>query len=286
MLLELAGTRTHVVVDAAAGPVSGPPVVLNSGLAGNWFDWDAVIELLSPSRTVVRLDRPGYGLSDPWPDGAVPTLRTEVTRLRELVDALGIDTAVMVGHSMASFYVEAFAREFPDRTAASVLLDGSVEASPRWVVPGELRDAALLRSADAAAAVRMNLFGPLVHRMLGAGTPPAEYAAILKSEAYFRAAFLENGRYPVLAHELADLRERRPLPVGVPWTVAAAFAGRRTPWATHWLEQQRELAEVLRARFAVIAPSGHQAMVDQPAQTAALILDATSSPGGPADPTR
>ncbi|KXP11771.1 hypothetical protein AXK57_21190 [Tsukamurella pulmonis] len=283
MLLELAGTRTHVVVDAATGPASGPPVVLNSGLAGNWFDWDAVTELLTPSRTVVRVDRPGYGLSDPWPDGAVPTLDSEVTRLRELLDALEITSAVMVGHSMASFYVEAFARETPDRTAASVLLDGSVELAPRWVLPGDLRDTALLLSADAAAAVRMNLFGPLVHRMLGAGPPPAEYAEILKSEAYFRAAFLENGRYPVLAHELADLRERTPLP-DAPWTVAAAFAGSRTPWATRWLAQQEELAELLHARYAVIAPSGHQAMVDQPAQVAALILDATSPRGGSADP--
>lgn len=286
MLLDLAGTRTHVVVDEPIAPASGPPVVLNSGLAGNWFDWDAVTELLTASRTVVRLDRPGYGLSDPWPDGAVPTLDSEVTRLCELLDALDIDSAVLVGHSMASFYVEAFLREFPDRTAGSVLLDGSVETSPRWVVPGEVRDAALLRSADAAAAVRMNLFGPLVHRMLGAGAPPPEYAEILSSEAYFRAAFLENGRYPVLAHELADLRERTPLPAGVPITVAAAFAGRRTPWANHWLEQQRELADVLHAHYAVIAPSGHQAMVDQPAQTAALILDATSLRGEPAGPTR
>ncbi|WP_158635027.1 alpha/beta fold hydrolase [Tsukamurella asaccharolytica] len=285
MLLELAGTRTHVVVDEPHASASGPPVVLNSGLAGNWFDWDAVTELLTASRTVVRLDRPGYGLSDPWPDDAVPTLESEVTRLRELLDALDIDTAVMVGHSMASFYVEAFAREYPDRTAGSVLLDGSVEITPRWVLPGDLRDTLLLRSADAAAAVRMNLFGPVAHRMLGASAPPPEYAEILSSEAYFRAAFLENGRYPVLAHDVADLRERAPLPA-VPWTVAAAFTGRRTPWASHWLEQQRELADVLHARFAVIAPSGHQAMVDQPAQTAALILDATSRPEEPAGPRR
>lgn len=286
VLLDLAGTRTHVVVDAADGRVSGPPVVLNSGLAGNWFDWDAVTELLTPGRTVVRLDRPGYGLSDPWPDGAVPTLDSEVTRLRELLDALDLESAVLVGHSMASFYVEAFVREHPRRTAGSVLLDGSIEPSPRWVLPGDLRDALLLRTADAAAAVRMNLFGPVAHRMLGAGAPPPEYAEILSSEAYFRAAFLENGRYPVLAHDIAELRERTPLPAEVPITVAAAFAGRRTPWAKHWLEQQRELADVLRARFAVIAPSGHQAMVDQPAQTAALILDATIPRGEPEDPMR
>lgn len=286
MLLELAGTRTHVVVDGPLGRPSGPPVVLSSGLAGNWFDWDAVTELLTPSRTVVRLDRPGYGLSDPWPDGAVPTLESEVTRLRELLDALDIDAAVLVGHSMASFYVEAFLREFPDRTAGLVILDGSVEASPRWVLPGDLRDALLLRSADAATAVGMNHVTPAVHRLLGAGEPPPEHASILSSEDYFRAAFLENGRYPVLAHELADLRAETSVPRGAPITVAAAFSGRRSPWATSWLAQQKELAEMLHARYAVIAPSGHHAMTDQPAQVAALILDTISPPAGPSGPTR
>ncbi len=196
MLLELAGTRTHVVVDAPAGPASGPPVVLCSGLAGNWFDWDAVTALLAASRTVVRLDRPGYGLSDPPPDGAVPTLGAEVTRLRELLDALGLESAVLVAHSMASFYVEAFLREFPGRAAGSVLLDGSTEPSPRPVLPDGVRDGLLLRAAAAGAAIGMQRAGPAAHRLLAGGEPPADYSRILKSENYFRAAFLENGRYP------------------------------------------------------------------------------------------
>ncbi|MET9328748.1 alpha/beta hydrolase [Tsukamurella sp. NPDC003166] len=277
MLLELAGTRTHVVVDGPRGPASGPPVVLNSGLAGNWFDWDAVTELLTVGRTVVRLDRPGYGLSDPWPDGAVPTLESEVARLRELLDALRLESAVMVGHSMASFYVEAFAREHPARTAGVVILDGSVESSPpRWVLPGDLRNELLLRSAEAGAAVGLNRVGPAAHRLLGGATPPREYADILKSDGYFKAAFLENGRYPVLARDLAALREGRELPPGIPITVAAAYGGHRTPLSASWLKEQRGLADLLRARYAVISPSGHQAMVDQPAQVAALVLDTVS----------
>lgn len=272
MLLELAGTRTHVVVDGPREPASGPPVVLNSGLAGNWFDWDAVTDILAASRTVVRLDRPGYGLSDPLPDGAVPTLETEVARLRQLLDALSIETAVMVGHSMASFYVEAFLREAPDRAAGVVLLDGSVEEDPRPVLPGALRDRLLLRSADAATAVGMHRVSPVVHRLLGADGAPEQYASILGSKNYFRAVFVENGRYSELARDLADLREQVPLPDGVPVTVAAASTGRRTPWMKRWLAHQRGLADLLHARVAVVEPSGHQAMADQPAQVAALIL--------------
>jgi pimeloyl-ACP methyl ester carboxylesterase len=275
VLLELAGIRTHVVVDPPIGPVSGPPVVLSSGLAGNWFDWDRCTELLTSGRTVIRFDRPGYGLSDPWPDGAVPTLETEVTRIRDLLDALQIDSAVLCGHSMASFYVEAFAREYPRRAAGLVILDGSVEDSPRWVLPGELREDLLLRSA--AAAADLNRIGPAMHRLLVDSEPPDEHAEILSSAGYLRAALLENGQYPVLAHQLVDVRQQHELRPGLAVTVAAAYTGRPTPWAAWWLQQQRGLADRLDARFAVIAPSGHHVMVEQPAQTAALILDTASA---------
>lgn len=63
----------HVVVDG-----EGPPVVLYGGLGGNWFDWDEVVELLSETCLVVRVDRPGYGLS-PRP----PSARPPVARRRE-----------------------------------------------------------------------------------------------------------------------------------------------------------------------------------------------------------
>ncbi|CAM3952521.1 alpha/beta hydrolase [Nocardiopsis tropica] len=275
MFLTLAGVRTHVVVDDPIGPVTGPPVVLSSGLAGNWFDWDACTELLTSGRTVVRFDRPGYGLSDPWPEGEVPTIDSEVTRIRDLVDALGIDSAVLCGHSMASFYVEAFAREHPQRAAGLVILDGSVEESPRWVLPGNLREDLVLKSADVAAAAGLNRIAPTMHRLFVDSEPPEEHAEILSSEKYLRAALLENGQYPVIAHELVDVRQRYPLRAGMPVTVGAAYTGKPTPWAASWLRQQRGFADRLHARFAVIAPSGHHVMVEQPAQVAALILDST-----------
>ncbi|GAB3133983.1 alpha/beta hydrolase [Tsukamurella serpentis] len=272
-VLDLAGTGTHVVIDEARGPVDGPPVVLSAGLAGNWFDWDPLTALLTVRRTVIRVDRPGYGRSEPLPAGALPTLATEVTRLAELLDALDLRRAVMVGHSMASFYVEAFAREYPQRTAALVLLDGSVEDSPRRLLPARLRDGLLERTADAATALGVQRLGPVLHRMIGGGDAH-EYAEILSSPQFLRAAVLENGRYSELARRLAELRERAPMPSGVPVTVAAGHPGRPTPTALSWLREQRGLADLLGAWFAVITPSGHQVMVDQPAQCAALILDA------------
>ncbi|MEJ8644611.1 alpha/beta fold hydrolase [Streptomyces sp. MS1.HAVA.3] len=108
--------------------------VLSAGLAMAWFDWDPVAPLLAAAgRTVVRFDRPGHGLSGPATDP--PTTAGEAHRIAGLLDALGLggpDTGpvTVVGHSIAAFHAEAFARLYPERTAALVLVDGSVEEAP------------------------------------------------------------------------------------------------------------------------------------------------------------
>lgn len=124
------GAALHVVVEG-----SGPPVVLSAGLAMAWFDWDPVAALLvAQSRTVVRFDRPGHGLSAPTT--APPTAAGEARRIAGLLDALGLAGPVtVVGHSIAGFHAEAFARLYPERTAALVLVDSSVEEDPARPCP-------------------------------------------------------------------------------------------------------------------------------------------------------
>ncbi|REK87088.1 alpha/beta fold hydrolase, partial [Streptomyces inhibens] len=133
--LRVDGVPLHVLTEG-----SGPVCVLSGGLGMAWFDWDAVAALLAPHRTVVRFDRPGLGLSAPAP--APPTLAAEADRIAHLLDALGhFGPATVVGHSLAGFHAEAFARLHPDRCAGAVLVDGSVEERPRPRLPRALRTA-------------------------------------------------------------------------------------------------------------------------------------------------
>src|SRR4051794_34852389 len=74
LLVDVAGQRTHVVVDGPRGPTTGPVVVFANGLGGAWFDWDRVVRLLPPDITAVRLDRPGLG----WTPG--PSSMTRLAR--------------------------------------------------------------------------------------------------------------------------------------------------------------------------------------------------------------
>ncbi|MET8297066.1 alpha/beta hydrolase [Streptomyces sp. NPDC005180] len=274
--LRVDGTPLHTLVEG-----EGPPVVLSAGLALAWFDWDEVAALLAAAgRTVIRFDRPGHGLSAPAP--APPTAAGEARRIAGLLDALGIAGPVtVVGHSLAGFHAEAFARLHPERTAALVLVDSSVEeTSPRTLLPAALRTGAarVLGRALTAAGLPAAL-GPAVRRAAvrasragsRAGDPAARglVRRCYRTGRVWRGILLENSRYPDTAAELLALRPRHPL--RAPVTVLAAHDGGSGRAARRRLARQAALADRLGARFEVAAPAGHLLMLDRPHQVARAV---------------
>ncbi|GAA1149648.1 pimeloyl-ACP methyl ester carboxylesterase [Kitasatospora gansuensis] len=271
--VRVGGRAVHTVVSGR-----GPVVVLSGGLGCCWFDWDRVVPLLEPHRTVVRFDRPGFGLSEPVP--GPPTARGEADRIAALLDALAVDTPVtVVGHSIAAFHVEAFARLHPARTAALVLLDGSTEPAARPSRAQALRELTVRTLGGLATATAVPyLLGPVARRAAGAANTlghrdpaPAELVRrCYRTSRSFRALLAENTHYLDVAAELNELRRTRPS-ADAPAIVLAASTGRG---GRAWLARQRELAAVLDAEFRLAVPSGHLLMEDRPGDVAAAVLDA------------
>lgn len=267
----------HVRVDGVAHHVrvdgTGPLCVLSPGLGMCWFDWDRVVPLLAPSRTVVRFDRPGLGLSGPartW-----PTLAAEARRIGQVLDALGLDgPATVVGHSLAGFHAEAFARLHPGRAAGVVLVDSSIEENARPRVAGGLRNAAarvcaaLVGAAGVPRALLPGLRRAVVRASRAGGGDPAPYALVrgaYSTRRAFDAIMAENTTYLDVAAELTALRRKLPFP-DVPVTVLAAGA-------EPWLDRQRVLAALLKGTFRVAEPSGHLVMLDRPGDIAEAVLE-------------
>jgi pimeloyl-ACP methyl ester carboxylesterase len=290
--LRIDGTALHVRVEG-----SGPVCVLNAGLGLCWFDWDPVAALLAPHRTVVRFDRPGHGLSALPPPAAAPppggSAAAEADRIAGVLDALGLTGPVTVaGHSIAGFHAEAFARLHPARTAALVLVDGSIEEDPRTpLLPPAARTAAagalgrLLTAAGLPAAL-----GPAVRRASARGSrttrtggadraPRALVRRCYRTGRVWRGALLENARYPDTAAGLLALRTRHPL--RAPATVLAAYDASARPRELRWLARQAGLADLLGARFEVAAPAGHLVMADRPHEVARAVLTAPLPGPGP-----
>ncbi|MEU3693742.1 alpha/beta fold hydrolase [Streptomyces narbonensis] len=271
--VRIGGVAHHVTVEG-----TGPVCVLSAGLGLSWFDWDPVVPLLAPYRTVVRFDRPGHGLSAPAT--APPTAAGEADRIAALLDALGGGhqgdpvyqaPVTVVGHSLAGFHAEAFARLHPTRTAGLVLVDSSVEEHPR-----PARTDAVSRALGAAlcAAGLPAALGPAVRRAAVRSDPASRALVrrVYRTSRVLRGALLENAHYGAVAAGLLDLRDRFPLPPGLPVTVLAAPDG-----SARWERRQRALARRLGASYEAVVPSGHLVMLDRPDAVARAVLSTERS---------
>ncbi|MFG3283730.1 alpha/beta fold hydrolase [Streptomyces sp. NPDC048111] len=266
--LRVGGVVHHVVVEGA-----GPVVVLSAGLGMSWFDWDPVAALLAPRRTVVRFDRPGHGLSGPAL--AAPTAAGEAGRIAGILDALGLPGPVtVVGHSIAGFHAEAFARLYPGRTARLVLVDSSVEEHARPPV-GLAPRLALARAAGVLlgrAGVPAAL-GPAARRAMvrgartGGGDPaPRDLVRrVYGTSRVLRGLLLENAAYGALAAELLALRGE----LGVLDACGVVVAGGAGGGC--WVARQRGLAGVLGVDFRLVPDAGHLLMLDAPSALATTI---------------
>ena len=113
--IELHGRR---VIYRVAG--SGPPVVLIHGMLNSSSHWRSVALSLAREHTVIAPDLIGHG------DSAAPrgdySLGAHASSIRDLLAAIGIDRATIVGHSLGGGVAMQFFYQFPQRTERLVLI--------------------------------------------------------------------------------------------------------------------------------------------------------------------
>jgi pimeloyl-ACP methyl ester carboxylesterase len=113
--IELHG---HQVVYRIAG--DGPPVVLVHGMVNASRHWSAVAERLASRHLVIAPDLIGHG------DSATPrgdySLGAHAAVIRDLLSALGIERATMVGHSLGGGIAMVYFWQFPQRVERLALV--------------------------------------------------------------------------------------------------------------------------------------------------------------------
>ena len=118
--VDVGGLRQHVVelgIDTGA-----PPLVLVHGAGCNLEDMRLALgERLAARHRVILIDRPGLGWSlRRGRSGSSPAYQAAV--LRGVLDRLGVERAVIIGHSWGGALALTFALDHPDRVAGLVLL--------------------------------------------------------------------------------------------------------------------------------------------------------------------
>jgi pimeloyl-ACP methyl ester carboxylesterase len=98
---------------------AGQPLVLISGLGYPLWQWHKMVPFLAQHFQVVTFDNRGVGQSDK-PAGPY-TAQMLAADTAGLLDALGIEKAIIVGHSMGGFVAQAMALDFPQKVAKLIL---------------------------------------------------------------------------------------------------------------------------------------------------------------------
>ena len=117
--IKLDGMDVHVRDE---GPRSAnPPIVLLHGTGNSLHTWDPWAQELAKEHRVVRLDRPGFGLTGPNPSGDY-TMDYYVGFMRRFLDVMEIDRCVLVGNSAGGRVAWRFALAEPARVDRLVLI--------------------------------------------------------------------------------------------------------------------------------------------------------------------
>jgi pimeloyl-ACP methyl ester carboxylesterase len=241
------------------------PIVFVHGFGCGYSDWDAQVAHFSPQHQTVAVDLRGHGNSPG--EVAECSIERYGGDVAEVMRALALPPAIVVGHSMGCRVVVEAALQAPSHTAAVVLVDGSQFAPAMEAV---------LRERFAQPDGYTTLVGGLFQEMFTDRSEKSMVAAVIERAGRLPRPIGEKmladmQRYDVarLSQSLATLR----VPVMVvQCTYSNEKRERRTLSAgqsSPYLQMVR--ANVPAARIEVIAETGHFPQLDAIANTNALI---------------
>lgn len=108
------------------GEADAPVVMLLHGFGGSTFTWrDTIPPLVDAGYRVVAYDRPPFGLSEKSLDAGLSRM-AQAERAIALMDALEVESAVLVGHSAGGGVISQVVTTYPDRVDGLVFVAGAV----------------------------------------------------------------------------------------------------------------------------------------------------------------
>ncbi len=129
--MKLAGEDIYYVHEAGTGPV----VFLLHGFGGSTASWtDTIPTLAAAGYDVYAVDLAGFGLSSKGLDRDY-SHRAQAARVIRLMDALHIEKATFVGHSMGGNVAAYLALTYPERVDKLVLVDAAILTDNGLAVP-------------------------------------------------------------------------------------------------------------------------------------------------------
>jgi pimeloyl-ACP methyl ester carboxylesterase len=177
--ISVHGRRAAYRRAGAGGAGPRPTIVLVHGIAGDSSEWAPVLDRLAQDYDVIAPDLAGHGESARLRGDH--SIGAFATWLRDVLEALEVERATFVGHSLGGGVVMQFAYQFPDYVERMVLVSSGglgreVSALIRaaslpgaeWVLGGVGVAARGVSSVLSRVGVgQKSEYGELAHRMAG-----------------------------------------------------------------------------------------------------------------------
>lgn len=249
-------------------------MVLLHGIAGTSATWDEVIPTLAARHTVIAPDLLGHGESAK-PHGDY-SLGAYANVVRDLLEALGMGPATIVGHSFGGGIAMQFAYQFIERCERLVLVSSG--GLGREVHP--LLRAAVLPGAEAVlpwlSTAGSRGVGALVHalQLLGvrasADLDETWRSFVSLEEPAARRAFIQTVRGVMdLGGQRVSANERLYLAEGLPTLIVWGEKDPLIP-VRHAREAHERMAG---SRLEIFPDAGHFPYRDDPERFASVLLD-------------
>jgi pimeloyl-ACP methyl ester carboxylesterase len=248
----------------------GPPIVLIHGFGAALDWWDEIAPRLAAGHRVIRLDLIGYGGTEAPASGY--TIERQAKLVAAVLDKLGVQRVVAIGHSMDGEVATALAEADPSRIERLVLIDSPPKAETTFKLGTRLAlmpvIGELLSRFMSEATIRKMLaqgFAP--------GFPvPEKFAADVKQLTYtaFRTAHNDSIAYETEKPVVERLAALNPVP-----PLLVIFGSQDALVAP---ESAKLYQRVPGAKVVILDGPGHSPMVEAPEKTLALIEDFLARP--------
>jgi len=262
---------------------TGPAVVLIHGMLNSSRHWEAVARRLGDAHTVIAPDLIGHG------DSAAPrgdySLGAHAASIRDLLAAIGIDRATIVGHSLGGGVAMQFFYQFPQRVERLVLISSGGLGRE---VKAPLRSAALPGvSPLLALTIRPRLIGALTLTGARLRERGAEWGVYLQAAARAlrplqspgaREAFLQTLRAVIDVHgQRVSATDRLYLLEALPTMIVWGERDNTIPLA-HGREAH---AAIPHSTFQTLPRAAHFPHLEDPGGLSELLREfiATTRPG-------
>lgn len=237
------------------GSTAGPCVVLVHGMGDSWRSYKPVIQYLPDDVRVLAPTLRGHGDADRPDNGYTPA--GFVSDLVALLDGVGVDRAVIAGHSSGAQVAQLFAVTHPQRTIGIVLVGAP---APMRAHPGAA-------GLDQVFSTLTDPVDPAVVRgfteKLFAGPPPADFLDMQVAETLkVPARVIRSTWAGIREFDISDQLRLITVPALIVWGDQdhVAVASRET--------QEELLRAIPDAELVVYAGVGHSPHWEQPARFA------------------